>query len=353
MTKKPFFRAFDGWWYAQLRIGGKRVQRKLVKGKENEEQAWRELHRLLAQDPAHQPDQARLKVANICDLFLLHSEKQNESKTFRWYQKFLQSFCEACGTIGALDVKPFNVTGWLDAHPGWKTSRRCAVICIKRAYNWAEEEGIIDANPLKKVRKPPSVKRERILTPAERQEILHAIKDRQFREFVYAMQETGCRPGEIRKVTAAMVNLELEVWVFEEHKTRKRTGKPRIVYLTPGMTELSKRLVSEYPAGPLFRGPRGKKPYSRNAVRCRFRRLREKLPHLKGVVSYSYRHSFITDALVNGVPVATVAELAGHTDLKMIQEHYGHLSQKVQHLRDAAKKAAGYGSTPPEKKESA
>jgi hypothetical protein len=37
MSKKPYFRAFDGWWYVQLRVGGKRKQVKLVKGKEN----WR------------------------------------------------------------------------------------------------------------------------------------------------------------------------------------------------------------------------------------------------------------------------------------------------------------------------
>ena len=31
---------------------------------------------------------------------------------------------------------------------------------------------------------------------------------------------------------------------------------------------------------------------------------RGRLPHLKGVVSYTYRHSFVTDALENGVGLA-------------------------------------------------
>jgi hypothetical protein len=34
--------------------------------------------------------------------------------------------------------------------------------------------------------------------------------------------------------------------------------------------------------------------------------------------------------------VATVAELAGHKDLKMIAAHCGHLSEKRKHLADAA-----------------
>ena len=67
MTKKPFFRAFDGWWYAQLRVGGKRVQKKLVRGEENEAEAYRLFYKLMAQDPASLPEPTNLKVAHICD----------------------------------------------------------------------------------------------------------------------------------------------------------------------------------------------------------------------------------------------------------------------------------------------
>ncbi len=347
MTKKPFFRAFDGWWYAQIRVGSKRVQKKLVKGRENEAQAWKEFHRLMAQDPSALPEPTSLKVAHVCDLFLSHSERHNEPRTYEWYRKFLQSFCDQWGSLGALDVKPLHVTRWLDAHPKWTTARRCAVICVKRAYNWAEAEGVLTGNPLKRVKKPAPVRRERVLTPEERTRVFAAILDQEFRDFVFALQETGCRPGEVRKVTADNVNLELGVWVLEHHKTRKKTGLPRVIYLTPGMVELTKKLVARWPEGPIFRGPKrkGYRPYSRNAIRCRFRRLRQKLG-LQGVVSYTYRHSYVTDALERGVPVATVAELAGHKDLKMIQAHYSHLSEKRKHLAEAARKAVGCVEAP-------
>lgn len=356
MTRKPFFRAFDGCWYAQTRVGPKRKQVKLldkdgdpVRGRENEAEAYQAFHRLMALDPAALPEASRLKVAQVCDLFLTHSERHNEPRTFEWYKKYLQSFCDLYGALAALDVKPFHVTRWLDAHPKWAAGRRCAVVCVKRAYNWCESEGILPANPTKKVKKPPAVRRERILTAAERAELLGAIRDQEFKDFVLALQETGCRPGEVRKVTAEEVNLELGVWVLQHHKTRKKTGLPRVVYLTPGMIELSKRLAEKYPQGPIFRGPArcGCKPFSCNGVRRRFRRL-AKLPGLAGVISYTYRHSYVTDALERGVPVATVAELAGHKDLKMIQQHYAHLSEKRKHLADAARKAAGYAADPPE-----
>jgi integrase len=349
MTKKPFFREFDGWWYAQVRAGGKRKQVKLVKGRENEAQAWKQFHRLMAQDPSLLPEPSSLKVASVCDLFLCHAEKHNEPRTFEWYKKYLQSFCESFGSLGALDVKPLHVTRWLDAHPGWKSSRRCAVVCVKRAYNWAESEGLLTGNPLKRVKKPAPVRRERVLTTDEWQQLFAAVKDQEFKDFLFALRETGCRPGEVRTVTAQNVNLALGVWILEQHKARQKTGLPRVVYLTPGMVALCRKLVERWPEGPIFRGPRRKgcRPFSRNAVRCRFTRLRQKLPHLTGVISYTLRHSWITDALERGVPVATVAELAGHTDLKMIQRHYAHLSEKRQHLRDAVRRAVGYDAAPP------
>ena len=94
--------------------------------------------------------------------------------------------------------------------------------------------------------------------------------------------------------------------------------------------------MEKHPTGPLFRGPRGGKPFTKNGIRCRFRRLRKKLPHLKGVISYTYRHSFATDALENGVGVAQVAELLGHKDTQMVMQHYQHLREKREHLRQAA-----------------
>jgi integrase len=156
-----------------------------------------------------------------------------------------------------------------------------------------------------------------------------------FREFVQALQETGCRPSEVGKVEAANVDLAAGLWVLPEHKTKKKTGKSRLVYLTPAMLELTRRLMEHYPTGQLFRNSRGK-PWTRNAIRCRFRNLRATLPHLKGVVSYAYRHSFVTDALENGVGVAQVAELLGHTSTDMVMSHYQHLREKREHLKQAA-----------------
>src|SRR5262245_44386288 len=153
----------------------------------------------------------------------------------------------------------------------WKGGRRNAVVCVKRAFNWAEAEGVIASNPLKRVKKPPQPGRSRVVSEAETKEILQAIRDEGFRDFVFAMQESGARPGEVRKVTAADVNLELGVWVLTQHKTFHKSGKPRVIYLTRALAELTRKLMERHPEGPLFRGPRSNRGFSSNGVRCRLR----------------------------------------------------------------------------------
>jgi integrase len=341
MARKPYFRAFDGWWYAQVRVGTKRKQIKLVKGKEKEQEAYRAFCRLLADHEGEAPVAEARTVAVICDLFLDYSQKHHKPDTYAVYKHFLQDYCELHGRKMAAETKPFHVSNWLDSHATWKGCRPNAISAIKRAFSWAAAEGLLDKNPVQGIKKPQSGRRERIVAKEEQQEILGAIKDEPFQQFVFAMQETGCRPSEVARVTAADVNFEAGLWVLIQHKTSKKTRRPRVVYLTPAMVELTRKLAEKHPQGVLFRGPRGGKPFSRNGIRCRFRRLREKLPHLAGVVAYSYRHTFATEALANGVGIAQVAELMGHTSTEMVSSVYGHLAERLSHMREAAKKAVG------------
>src|SRR5438128_1432041 len=178
-------------------------------------------HRLLATDPAHLPKRDDLRVAVLSDLFLDFSQKHHTRETYQGYKDFLQDFCQMFGTLLGRDLKPLHVTRWVDSHPGWNGSRRNAIVAVKRVFNWADAEGVLQPNPIKNVKKPAQRHRDRVLSLQERIDILQAIKDQSFRDLVFAMMETGARPGEVRRVTAGHVNLELGIWIFKEHKTAK------------------------------------------------------------------------------------------------------------------------------------
>ena len=104
------------------------------------------------------------------------------------------------------------------------------------------------------------------------------------------------------------------------------------------LTAVSTLILSERPDGPLFLNS-DRKPWTRNAVRIRFRNLCKKHPELKGIIAYSYRSSFATDALDQGVPDATVAAILGHTNTATLHKYYARLSGRLGHLKDAAAKA--------------
>ncbi len=232
---KPWFRTSKQAWYVEhrfkkVRLGshpdGYPPPKKSKSGWNAPQPILDAFYKLMATDPANLPKPEKIVVATVCDLFLDHSEKHHSSDTFANYKHFLQSFTDAYGCNLAVNIKPFHVTRWLDDHPSWKGGRRHAVIAVKRAFSWADRQGILSPNPLRTLKADRVKRRTRVLTKDELPEILAAIRDRQFREFMWAMLETGCRPSEVARVTAANVDLALGVWAFDEHKTAKKTLNP-------------------------------------------------------------------------------------------------------------------------------
>jgi integrase len=339
--RKPWFRDQDGWWYGQVGFGrGRRQQVRLVEGKENRKKAER-LYRQMLEDGSAADLTARSKVRVIFKAFLKrHAKRKCSPETHAWYRHYLKSFCKKNGSRRVAELRPLDAEVWLEEHAWCDTTRNRAITCLKVALNWAVKMGVLKENPLKNLEKPPMGRRERILSPDERRELFAGVKGKAFKLFLFALTSTGARPSEIRKVTAKEF-VKPGLWVFppKQHKTGKKTLKPRVVYLTRPMIQLCERLAKENPEGPLFRNSRGK-PWTGNAIRCRFRHLREKFPFLAGVTAYCYRHSFVTDGLEQGIPLATMAELAGHTTTRMLEQHYGHLCAKVGHMQEAAHRAA-------------
>lgn len=331
--QKLWYRAFDDWWYVTVSENGKRVQKKLVKGQENEEEAESRFHALMVQVGQESP-RSDILYAELVDQFLDFCKLETPG-SYDWYKNFLQSFVDSYkGTVE--DLKPLHVRAWLDRKPKWtQGTRRQAIVCVKRVINWAYDEELIEKKPLRKLKRPQMPRRETLVPKAVHKQILSST-DEAFETYLTALRETGARPGEVRTVTAGMVNLDAGIWVLPKHKTRDKTGKPRIVYLTAKMVKLTTSLMKLNPEGPLFRNSRGE-GWSANAVRCRMKRLRTKLDLPKGTVAYSYRHNYVTTALENGLSDVQTAELVGHVDTKQIKT-YSHLNQKTQSMRKVASK---------------
>jgi integrase len=118
-----------------------------------------------------------------------------------------------------------------------------------------------------------------------------------------------------------------------ESKTTRRTGRLRVIHLTPRALELCRELAKAHPEGPLLRNSIGG-AWTPDSIGSRFYRLRKALGLPAGTCAETIRHGWITDALQAGVPVATVSALAGHVDTAMVSRVYSKLHQRTDHLRE-------------------
>lgn len=327
---KPWFRAQTGWW--MVKLGGK--QHKLVQGRKNKKDAVTKFHELMSTQ-AQLPESPDARVADICEAFLGYSAKNHAPDTYRNHRFYLQEFSEAAGQVLVAELRPFHVTRWIESKVWNETTRFNAKRYAFRAMNWAVGEGILQQNPLKGMKRPRPRVRQRALTDAEYLALIKGT-DGCFRRFLFALRQTGARPKEVRELTWEQVRADR--WVLTKHKT-DRTGKPRTIFLTPPMQKLMvvlrKRSTSQY----VFTNSRGR-AWTKNAVELRIKRLKKKLALAPDVSAYLFRHAFGTNAVINGVDVATVAELMGHSSTEMISKVYLHLADQESHLQQAAVKAA-------------
>jgi integrase len=185
------------------------------------------------------------------------------------------------------------------------------------------------------MRCPSALARQRAVTDKEFRLLLRAAKP-DFRILLFALRKTGCRPKEARTLRWEMVLPDR--WVLSEHKTAGKTHKPRIIYLSCSMRRLMTRLRRTASSSWVFTNRLGK-AWTRNSIRLRMDRLRKKLKLPNDVTAYMLRHAFGTSAVMNGVDVATVAELMGHTDLQMVSRVYLHLRGQDAHLHQALDRA--------------
>jgi integrase len=190
-----------------------------------------------------------------------------------------------------------------------------------------------------KQHKKADKRRETFLDLAQRRALL-ATATGAVRDLIEAMMVTGARPGELASALRSAFDVRT--------RTLKLSGKTgdRSVSLSPAAVTLFERLAKDkLPLAPLLTRDDGKAwtraewtELVRAAADATVMRDAQgepikdskgkpvKLP--AGVSLYVLRHSWITQAITDGMTILEVAKLTG-TSLKMIDEHYGHLVQSA------------------------
>ncbi len=335
------------WWNKQKRawctdIGGRRQT--LAKGRSNKRAAVMKLKALMEEQQLLAEVNGAMSVARLCEEFLADAEEHLEPSTYESYQYGCQKFVNLFGprlahTIEPLDVERFSKALKTSLND---TSRAIVLRSVQRCFNWGVEMRLIPPHRLGKIRKPQARERDRFLTDEEFRQLLRATNPENgsrsgavFRRFLFAMEWTFCRPGELARLKWKHIRWEQNVALLPHHKT-KRTGKPKIIALIPRMKRLLEWLRARSTSEFCFVNSK-QESWTRGALEKRMETLREKTG-LKEVVPYTLRHRAATKSILRTGDLKMTSLMLGHNSTRTT-ERYTHVAQE--HLVNFATKATG------------
>jgi integrase len=284
------------WWHKQKRAWCTEIDRKrftLAKGRANKQQALDALEALLRERELLAAVNGAISVAGLCERFLNDAEQHLSPATYESYQYACQKLVDALGGRLAHTLRPDDIAEFsLAMQPRLnETSRAIVLRTIQRCFNWGVETRLIPPHELGRIRKPRPRLRERFVTDIEFQAILRGTNtgraDRlgaAFRRYLLAMEWTGCRPGELARLTWDNVHFDRDLALLWKHKT-ERTGKPKVIPLIPKFKRLLLWLHKRQKTNEVFLNSVGK-PWNRHSIAKRMVEIRKRANLPNEVVPY-------------------------------------------------------------------
>jgi integrase len=280
-------------------------------------------------------------VREAAKAFLADAGGRLRPNTLVWYRRVVGGLADAFGPERVDGVTHGRLGTWLARQAWGDTSKAHALGVLSVFFRWAEREGLATGNPAGRIRKPQARSRgAEAVIPGDTHDRLLAHASGGFRQLLVLLRETGARPCELARLTAADLDLPNGVARLADHKTAGKTRRPRLIFLTPEAAAVLGQLAEAHPDGPVLRNRNGV-GWTKDAICGAFDRVGKRAG--VRVTAYGYRHTFATRALAAGVPDAHVAALLGHTSTTMLHRHYSHLTHQAQSMRAALDRMRGGG----------
>jgi integrase len=160
---------------------------------------------------------------------------------------------------------------------------------------------------------------------------------RGFQDLLTVYYSTGARTSELAMASVRDFLPSANQLVLGRHKRSKslREAASRRITLNARAFDIAKKACNGKQGDePIFTDPKGRR-WERRGLDVRFKQVRKLAKVRDEITIYSFRHLWISESLMAGIDVATVAKMAG-TSIAMIERVYGHFSG--QHFQDAQDK---------------
>jgi integrase len=198
---------------------------------------------------------------------------------------------------------------------------------VKAALNLAANTGRANANPMNWRIQPfenvDSTRAEFLTEQQQRDFVIACAQEPDFQNLVLAALQTGCRLGELARLRVRDFVPSSQTIYVEKSKS----GKPRHIFLAEEAGQFFKRLTINRPGDAAILLRSDGSIWTKDMVRKPMRRACKKAG-IRSLGFHQLRHSFATRLLVSGVSMKIVAQLLGHSSVRMIEKHYGHLQDE-------------------------
>ena len=204
-------------------------------------------------------------------------------------------------------------------------------VLLRQIVNFALSRGMIATDPLRGMKLArPKTPPQPFWSRAEMDQIIAGAGKPQRPVFIL-LAETGMRVGELQHLTWDDVDLVNGViHVQAKDNWKPKTGDARVIPMSPAartvLAERPRTFRWVFTASPSKHFPAGDHPVSERRLLEHLKRVLKRLG-LRGHV-HTFRHSFISHALIQGVPEAVVRRWVGHVDAEILKR-YTHVADGI------------------------
>jgi integrase len=263
--------------------------------------------------------------------------KLNKTRIVAWHQKMAATPARLRTKSGAEQKHRAADNGPEAVRRRRSTANRVLTI-LKAALNHAHCEGKCagdDAWRTMRAFREADAARLRYLSDDEARRLTNACPP-DFRALITGALLTGCRYGELAAMTVDDFNPDAGTVRVRASKS----GKPRHVVLTQeGRDFIAQRAAGKPGSARLFLRSNGGKAWGKSEQQRPLSAACEAARIDSPVNFHGLRHTYASRLAMRGVPFAVIAAQLGHSDTRMVEKHYGHLSPS--YVADTVRKAFG------------
>jgi integrase len=200
-----------------------------------------ELLTLLAKSLQPDPRDA-VTLDQIIQAYLREAHNDMGPEALAFCRLYLGRLAKDLGHLPVSQLTPLHLKEWMALQIGWKSAntRHGVNSRVQRCLNWAVNMRQIRENPFRGTSFPQGDPQDEMTE--EEYQALWNVADARFRRMLLFLRYTGCRPGEMRNVKWTDIDWKKGVICLQEHKTRKKTGKPRLIFLAPIVLDMLREM---------------------------------------------------------------------------------------------------------------